>query len=330
MNQFWIENNYEHKRINDARYFPNFRNESNQLNSIECANQESENVRNKNPLYCDFINEDIDKVNKGNRVNESNVLNYIANINPLYINNVVIEPNHISTMNTTNENKVYDFIPKIPALSVNCNNLLKKKKIFDIEKVNKRLGRLKKNSNIRGKHNKLAEDNIIRKIKGRFTENLRQYINEEYQNYRVKMKKITNRKNWLKKINPKLSRTIKRTDNIKWFNLKLYELFSDNLSVKYTSYNIDSNKKKINNFILFTPSNRLKDIFNKTIDELYSRYISNQSIDEFKTLSDDLRNLESLMKKSGQDNINEHLKKYENIALNLKNILMQKAERNRK
>ena len=173
MSQFWIENIYEHKRINDARYFSNFRNESNQLSSIESANQESENAKNKNPLYCDFINEDIDKVNKGNRVNETNILNFMPNINPLFINNIVVEPNHISSMNTTNENKIYDFIPKISEISVNCNNLLKKKKIFNIVKVNKRLGRLKKNSNIRGKHNKLAEDNIIRKIKGRFTENLR-------------------------------------------------------------------------------------------------------------------------------------------------------------
>ena len=326
MNQFWIENIYEHKRINDARYFPNLRNESNQLSSIESANQESENLKNKNPLDCDFINEDIDK---RNRANESNTLNCIANINPLYINNVA-EPNHISSMNTTNENKVYDFIPKIPALSFNYNNLLKKKKIFDITKVNKRLGRLKKNSNIKGKHNKLAEDNIIRKIKGRFTENVRLYINEEYKNYRTKKKKATNRKNWLRKINPKLSRTIKRTDNIKWFNLKLYELFSDNLSTKYTTHNIDSNKQKIKNFISLNESNRLKDILNTTIDGLYSRYISNQSIDEFKTLSDDLRDLEKLMKKSGQDNINEYINKYENIALNLKDILMKKAERNRK
>ena len=326
MSQFWIENIYEHKRINDARYFPNLRNESNQLSSIESANQESENLKNKNPLDCDFINEDIDK---RNRANESNTLNCIANINPLYINNVA-EPNHISSMNTTNENKVYDFIPKIPALSFNYNNLLKKKKIFDITKVNKRLGRLKKNSNIKGKHNKLAEDNIIRKIKGRFTENLRLYINEEYKNYRTKKKKATNRKNWLRKINPKLSRTIKRTDNIKWFNLKLYELFSDNLSTKYTTHNIDSNKQKIKNFISLNESNRLKDILNTTIDGLYSRYISNQSIDEFKTLSDDLRDLEKLMKKSGQDNINEYINKYENIALNLKDILMKKAERNRK
>ena len=327
MSQFWIENIYEHKRINDARYFPNLRNESNQLSSIDSANQESENAKNKNLLDCDFINEDIDKVNKGNRPNEPNST---PNINPLYMKNIVNEANHISSMNTTNENKIYEFTPKIPILSTGCNNLLKRKKIFDITKVNKRLGRLRKNSKIRGKHSKLAEDNIIRKIKRRFTESLRLYINEEYKNYRAEIKKATNRKNWLRKINPKLSRTLKRTDNIKWFNLKLYELFSDDLSLKYSSHNIDSNKKKIKNFISLNESNRLKDILNTKIDELYSRYISNQSIDEFRTLSDDLRDLERLMKKTGQDNINEYLKKYENTALNLKDKLVKKAERNRK
>jgi len=330
MSNFWIENICEHKRINDARYFPNFRNESNQLSSIESVNQESENAKNKNVLDCNFINEDMDKPNKENRENEANEPKNIANINPLDINNSVVEHNHISSMNTTNENKINDFIPKISILSSNYNNLLQKKKIFDITKVNKRLGRLKKNSNIRGKHNKLSEDNIIRKIKRRFTENLRLYINEEYKNYRAEKKKATNRKNWLRKINPKSSLTLKRTDNIKWFNLKLYELFSDDLSLKYTSHNIDSNKRKINNFISLNETNKLKDILNTKIDELYSRYISNQSIHKFRTLSDDLRDLERLMKKSGQDNINEYLKKYENIARNLKDILEDKKERNRK
>ena len=100
--------------------------------------------------------------------------------------------------------------------------------------------------------------------------------------------------------------------------------------MKYTSHNIDSNKKKIKNFISLNESNRLKDILNTTVDELYSRFISNQSIDEFKTLSDDLRDLETLMKKSEQINIKEYLKKYEKIAVNLKDIIMNKAERNRK
>ena len=62
---------------------------------------------------------------------------------------------------------------------------IKKEKIFDISKFNKRKGRLKKNSIVIGKHNKLAEDNIIRKIKRKFLENLRIYINKEYKKYRI-------------------------------------------------------------------------------------------------------------------------------------------------
>ena len=59
--------------------------------------------------------------------------------------------------------------------------------------------KIKKNSTIPGKHSKLAEDNIIRKIKRRFLENLRVYLNKEYKNYRIDINKATNRKNLIEK-----------------------------------------------------------------------------------------------------------------------------------
>ena len=46
--------------------------------------------------------------------------------------------------------------------------------------MNKKIGRIKKNSGLVGKHNKLSEDNIIRKVKRRFHKNARLYINREY------------------------------------------------------------------------------------------------------------------------------------------------------
>ena len=49
------------------------------------------------------------------------------------------------------------------------------------------------------KHSELAEDNIIRKIKRRFLENLRVYVNKEYKNYRIEINKATNRKNLIEK-----------------------------------------------------------------------------------------------------------------------------------
>ena len=253
-----IANIYKRKRIDDSGYLSNILNESYKLCSIDSDNDESENIEGQNPFDYNFILENI------NRENGYNSINNALMMNSFNINN---EHNNISSMNTTNENKILDFISKIPVLP-DCFIDLSKKKIFDIKKVNKRLGRLKKNSTIPGKHSKLAEDNIIRKIKRRFLENLRVYVNKEYKKYRIDINKATNRKNWLKKINPKLSRTIKKNDNLKWFDSKVYEVFSDNLSVKYTSQNLNSNKRKIQNILSINESNKLKDILNNTIDTL--------------------------------------------------------------
>ena len=50
-------------------------------------------------------------------------------------------------------------------------------------------------------------------------------------------------------------------------------------------------------------------------------------IEGFKTLNDDIKELESHMKDSEQDNIVEYLKKYEDTAKNLKDIFSKKIER---
>ena len=324
MSQFLFANIYKNKRINDSTYLLKFQNESYQLCSIDGDNSEFENIKSNNSFDCEIIFEDI------KRENEYHDINNYTSINPSNINNNAVEHNNISSMNTTNENKIFDYISKPPLFPDCYIDIAKKKKIFEIAKVNKRLGRLKKNSIIPGKHSKLAEDNIIRKIKRRFIENLRLYINKEYKNYRAEMNKSTNRKNWLKRIDPKFSRTIKKNDNLKWFNSKVYEIFSDNLSLKYTSQKLSSNKKKIQNILSLNESNRLKDILNTTIDELYTRYITNQSLNEFKTLDEDLNELEKQMKKSEQENIDKYLKKYKDIAINLKSIFLNKSDRKRK
>ena len=323
MSQFLIANIYKNKRINDSRYRLNFQEESYQLCSNDYDNAESEIIKSNNPFEFKIIFEDI------NREKEYHHINNVSTINPLNINNNA-EHNNISSMITTNENKIVEPFSKAP-LFPNCYiDVNKKNKIFEISKVNKRLGRLKKNSAISGKHSKLAEDNIIRKIKRRFIENLRIYINKEYKNYRTKMNKSTNRKNWLKKVDPKFSCTIKRNDNLKWFNSKVFEIFSDNLSLKYSSQNLNSNKRKIQRILAINESNSLKDILNTTIDALYTRYVTNQSLNEFKILDEDLNDLENQMKNSGQTNINEYLSKYKDIAINLKSIFLKKSDRNRK
>ena len=93
----------------------------------------------------------------------------------------------------------------------------------------------------------------------------------------------------MKKKNPKFSCSIRRNDNLEWFNLKIYVVFTEKLSLKYTSYNPYLNKKKIQNIFSLNESYKLKDILNSTIGTLYARYVSNERYDDFINLQDDSR-----------------------------------------
>ena len=286
--------------------------DKNQINEISRKNADA------------LVNFAIDEIEKDNDSYEPDI---ISNINPLYISNF-FEINNISSNNSTNDNKAidkYDFIN--PFLKQETVSILpKKEKIFEIHKINKKIGRIKKNSGYIGKHNKLSEDNVIRKIKRRFLENVRIYINKEYKKYYL-IKKININNNWLKKISPKCYGQIKKIDNIKWFNSKIYEVFSENLSLRYSSHSLDSNKKNIQRLLLSNESNSVKDILNTKVEVLFSKYIGNVKIEGFKTLKDDIKEIEKQMKESEQEDINKYLKKYEDTAKNMKDIFDKKSER---
>ena len=278
--------------------------------------------KNINTLGNCFAIEDI------NEDDDSYEFDTISNINPSYMSKC-FDIINISSNNTSNDYKAIDerefrnpFIKQETA-----TNLTKKKKIFEIYKMNKRIGRIKKNSGYIGKHNKLSEDNVIRKIKRRFLENVRIYINKEYKKYYLKKKINVDNNNWIKKISPKFYGQIKKIDNIKWFNSKIFEVFSENLSLRYSSHSLDSNKQNILKFLSSNESSTLKDILNTKVEILFSRYIENVKIEGFKTLNDDIKELEKQMKDSGQDNIVKYLKKYEDTAKNLKYIFNKKIER---
>ena len=281
-------------------------------------------MNNNNSSKNDFTIEDKDKYN------DFNDMDSISNINSLCINNC-FEVNNLNSITSTNDNKPINknvFIN--PFLRIETTNLTKKQKIFNIYKMNKKIGRIKKNSGFIGKHNKLSEDNVIRKIKRRFLENVRLYINKEYKNYYLRKKININNNNWLKKITPKFSIQIKKKDNIKWFNSKIFEIFSENLSLRYSSHCLDSNKKNIQKMLSTNESNSVKDLLNTKVENLFSKYITDTKIEGFRTLKDDIKELQKEMKNSKQENINEYLKKYEDTAKNMKDIFDKKSERNLK
>jgi hypothetical protein len=67
-----------------------------------------------------------------------------------------------------------------------------------------------------------------------------------------------------------------------------------------------------------------------TIDTLFNKFINNEKLDNFKTIKDDMIELEKQMAILGQKNSEEYLKIYEKTANNMKDIFLKKLERNPK
>ena len=280
------------------------------------------------PFFPDSIS-----INNFNLINENNLINndnIISNNNAQFNDNVYLETpfNFENEKNSSNniENNIH--VDSTNSLS-NPNQVQDiHLKIFRIEKDNKKRGRIKKNTKYRGRHNKFSEDNIIRKIKGRFIEKCRIYINKEYKRYLLANKLETKKINELfQRIEPKLSRIIKRDDNLKWLRTQLYLVFSEDVSVKCSLYKPEYNKKQIEKIYKNNEAKNVIDILNKTVKEMFDAFILNKNIPGFDTLNDDIKELKEKMEKDKEENIDEYLLKYRNTALNFESIFINKRTR---
>ena len=219
---------------------------------------------------------------------------------------------------TTNKIKIQKKCKNTPTIS---------DKIFNISKVNKKLGRIgKTKKNIKGKHNKCCEDNIIQKIKASFQEKIFNHINKKYEEYLI-TNHIGNKPQLIKRISPVESKKIKKDDNLLWFSLKLKDLFSIELSSKYTKYGKNYNK---NNIDILYKENKAKDVIDileKTVREKFNEFCNDTPIEGFETLKYDLDYQKKKMEEENEDNIEEYLKKYKEIAQNLEQIFLSKKAR---
>lgn len=121
-----------------------------------------------------------------------------------------------------------------------------KKLIFGIRRVNKNVGRIKKEQKalFSGEHDQFGDDNINQKIKVSLQESIRKYINGEYENfYRNDIEKT--KEKFIKKINSQKYKSIKKDDNLQWFALQLKNLFSAEISPKYSKFEKNYNKRQI-------------------------------------------------------------------------------------
>lgn len=215
-------------------------------------------------------------------------------------------------------------------------NMENSRKIFNISKINKKVGRMLKalKRKFKAAHNKYSEDNIIRKFKARFQDILLNYINYEYSEFLIsngKSKKVK----LLQRINPAESRKIGRADNLRWFSTKLKALFSSELSQKCSLYDSNYNKHTIENLYKNNEALNVIDTLEKDVIDMYNLYRNNVKIDGFTTLEEDLKILREKMEKENEESEEEedielYLSNYRNIAKNLYEIFDKKKGRNRK
>ena len=297
-----------------------------------------------------LINDDIESfnsdINKSFLIEDNNTIN-LNNIDNIDINNIFNHNNTIDNfpellcsynkeiavdINGNNNYNLFSTNSYSRSIRQNNKNLNDKnnKIIFRIEKDNKNKGRIKKNSNLKGRHNKFSEDNIIRKIKCRFLEKCRMYINNEYRKYKLKHRHHKKKDDWIQRINPKVSRIIKRDDNLKWLKSKLYEIYSEKVSVKCSLHKPDHNKMEIQKLLKKNKAKDVISILNKSVKEMFYIFCNNIKIEGFETLDDDLKSLKEKLIKDKEYNIDIYLEKYKNVVKSFETIFINKNSRNNK
>ena len=260
------------------------------------------------------------------------------------VNDSFIYTDHLKDLEKKMNDETY-YAPK-------RRNRNKEKKEFESKKI----GRKRKDDNSNGEHNKDSEDNIIKKIKAKSICSLLKFTNElinssfdkeKIKSYVKKMKNIKGDKepqkeDLIKDLNYK--KTVdetKRGINLKFFDMKLKDFLSIEISPKYSTYPNLSNKIVINEIINNEKYNRilmfvLNDLTFEDYIDIYTHKKDLNSSKKFDTNEllfiqsrfiyvDEL--LEEILKINNQNN---YFSRFVSILYNLKRWFFIKQERIRK
>ena len=205
-------------------------------------------------------------------------------------------------------------------------NILTQNKKAKIEEI--------KNNN-ESTHNKYADDNIMRKCKFIILSQIMNFINvkikEKYNHigYGTKIKQ-------LKKINKSQVTNIKVDYNIKFMNKQLKDIFSENISKRYTRFPLNKNEKLINELIN-EKDNEKKEYFNNLFSLTFSDCLNHFNGQKFVSILNDLELFKEIindskkLKKINVDiNDKEYIEELRNYIENYEDILRSKKSRKRK
>lgn len=194
-------------------------------------------------------------INNNNKVNS---MIFICNKNSNFIDlkekskdNLFI---HINNIESYEEKKIQEFdnnISTSPLINEEKNQQEKEIKVETGEelKENKILGKKRKASNLKRKHNKFCDDNLRRKIKHIIISNLLNFINKKiYDFYDGDLGEGMLIKKFLTLKHEQTANAI-IDYNIKFLDKKIADILSDDISTIYTNYPKEHNKNLIRKLI---------------------------------------------------------------------------------
>lgn len=120
---------------------------------------------------------------------------------------------------------------------------------------------------------------------------------------------------------------ISKDNNLIWFNTKIKDIFSQNISCKFTNFESNHNKNLINRIYKKREEKKVINIMEKTIKDMWILYIKETKDNNylgFKTLKDDINDF----KKNGETE--EFIKKYKNVSIEFEKIFNSIKTRKKK
>ena len=197
-------------------------------------------------------------------------------------------------------------------------------------KEKKILGRKKKHNEGLGEHNKFSDDNILRKCKNVILDCILNYINDKIKLLYSNEKAILLKEKKLFKLKQNQKIRSRTNYNKIFLNKTLKEIFSENISTKYSRYSPSHNKDLIE-FLINEKDEVKKAIFNKIFNLAFL-----DCIKHFRgsVLLDELQGMNQLNEYIKERKINKDDEEYfiilEYFINNFENIVMEKKARNRR
>ena len=202
----------------------------------------------------------------------------------------------------------------------------KEKKIFTVKKL---IGRKKKNSDECGEHNKFTDDNLSRKCKRVLLEILFFYINNIIKIvYENNVYEGENEKQLLK-LNQSPIINSKADYNREFLNKSLKEIFSNNISTKYTKHSLSHNKDLIQNLLNEKDEEKkilFQKLFNLTFVDCLNHFRGTKKFPELEGM---MMLDEACQKFQFDKDFEEYKSQFKYFIMNYEEIIKEKRLRNR-